>query len=807
MMRFKQSTFFIAFIICLAFNHWLQAQSGLQTVKGMVFDKQSEMPLIGATVELISTDNSTGTVTDLDGYFRLEEVPVGRQSLRISFLGYNTITLPNILVTSGKEVILDIGLEESIEELSEVVVKAEAQKDKAQNEMATISARTFSVEEVNRFSGGRSDVARLAANFAGVSTPDDSRNDIVIRGNSPTGLLWRLEGIPIPNPNHYATLGTTGGPVSALNPNLLKNSDFLTSAFPSEYGNAISGVFDLSLRSGNRDKHEFMIQLGAVSGFEMMAEGPLNNNNNGSYIVAGRYSFVGVASDLGWNIGTNASPNYQDLAFKVDLGNSKAGRFTLFGIGGLSDIEFLGEEIDEIDLFAAPDEDAFAESRFGVIGLKHNLLIGEKAYLRTIVASSVSQNQFTQDRYFNLGTDEEIVARYGEADNLESRFSISSYFNQKFSAKLTSRIGILGEIFNYDVESKDADTGSDTDDDGINELMTVFRFYEDVFILQPFAKAQYRLTRKWTLNAGIHAIYQSLGENLALEPRLAINWDFLPLQTLSLGYGLHNQMQPLPILRLESTDADGQTVYTNENLNFTRSQHFVLGYDYKFAPDWRAKVELYYQALDNVPVESVPSSFSMLNAGADFIFPTDKFNLVNEGSGYNTGIELTIEKFFSRGYYGLLTASLFDSKYEGSDGIERNTAFNNNYVVNLLAGKEWKIGKAKRNTFSVDTKLTTAGGRFYTPTDLVASREAMREISDESRAFSLRQSPYFRWDLKFGFQLNSAKKKLSHQFYFDLQNVTNRDNIFLKQYNRQTNEVNDVYQIGFFPDFMYRIQF
>lgn len=262
-----------------------------QNVKGTIVDNTSNTPLIGATVELISEINSNGTTTDIDGYFRLENIPVGRHTFRVSYLGYFPIVLPDMEVNAGKELIINVGLEESVEKLSEVVVTAEAEKDQAQNKLATLSARTFGVEEVTRYSGGRSDVARLAANFAGVATSNDSRNDIVIRGNSPTGVLWRLEGIPIPNPNHFSTLGTTGGPVSALNPNLLKNSDFLTSAFPSEYGNALAGVFDLGFRSGNRDEHEFMFQMGAISGIEAMVEGPLNKKKGSAYLVSGRYAF------------------------------------------------------------------------------------------------------------------------------------------------------------------------------------------------------------------------------------------------------------------------------------------------------------------------------------------------------------------------------------------------------------------------------------------------------------------------------------------------------------------------------------
>ncbi len=784
----------------------LQAQ--VQIIKGTVLDKQAETPLIGATIELLG-EEVQGTTTNIDGSFRLENVQLGRRTIRVSYVGYDPITIPNIVVTAGKEVILNIALEESIEQLDEVVVRASQTvgKDKAQNEMATISARTFSMEEVNRFSGGRSDVARLAGNFAGVSTADDSRNDIVIRGNSPVGVLWRLEGIPIPNPNHFSTLGTTGGPVSAVNPNLLRNSDFLTSAFPAEYGNALAGVFDLNFRSGNKDKYEFMAQMGAVSGLEFMAEGPLNKKHKGSFLVAGRYSFVSIAADMGLPIGTNAAPDYQDLGFKIDFGRSAAGQFTLFGMAGRSDIDFLGDEVEEGDLFAFEDEDAFAESIFGVVGLKHNYLINDNTYARTIFSASISGNDYNEDRYFNLGQPDESKLRVIEADNTVLRYSVNSYINKKFNARFTARAGVLAEYFQYDLQTRDREDRPDTDDDGIPDWLTINDFDEGSTMLQAYAQGQYKLSRQWVLNTGLHAQYLTLNNTFALEPRAALNWNFSPNQSINLGYGLHNQEQPLPVLLLEEEVAPGVFQRTNEDLGFTRSHHFVLGYDWKFAKDWRAKLETYYQRIENVPVEASSSSFSLLNAGADFVFPDDRFGLVNEGTGFNRGVELTVEKFFSRGYYGLLTASAFESRYEGSDGIERSTAFDNQYVLNILGGKEFKIGKGGRNAFTIDTKVTFAGGRTFTPVNLEASKAAGMEVLFEDQAFTERYDSYFRWDLKMGIQLNSKKAKLSHQFYLDIQNVTNNENVFVRRYNRVTNQVNEVNQIGFFPDFMYRIQF
>lgn len=780
----------------------LAAQTGSQTIRGTVTDKQSEIPLIGAAVQLIGLENSKGAITDLNGRFEIANVPYGRQELTVSYLGYNTINIPNIVVSAGKEVVLEIHLEESVVQINEVVVTADVEKDKANNEMATVSARSFSVEEVNRYSGGRNDVSRLVSNFAGVSTANDSRNDIVIRGNSPLGVLWRLEGIPIPNPNHYSTLSTTGGPVSALNPNLLKNSDFMTSAFPAEYGNANAGVFDIGFRSGNKDRYEFTAQLAAFSGLEFMAEGPMSSKKNGSFLVSYRHSFVELAELVGIPVGTTTTPNYKDLSFKVDFGNGKAGNFSIFGIGGQSDITFLGEEIDENDLFANPNEDAAVDSKLGIIGLKHNYLLNNTTYIRTIVTASTSQNSYDQDNLQEDGT----KLRVTEVNDINDRYSISSYLNKKFNAKFNLRTGVLVEYMNLKTRVDDRDGESDLDGDGVPDWVKVRDFSGGMTLFQAYGQGQYRFNEKWMLNLGLHGQYLDYNDTYAVEPRAAINWHFQSNQILNFGYGLHSQMQPLTVMFHEEETGPGVFEKTNAHLAFTQSHHFVLGYDLKFGTDWRIKAETYFQAIEKAPVESFSSSYSVLNSGADFVSPVEG-SLVNEGVGTNYGVELTIEKFFSKGYYGLLTASLFESKYKGSDGIERNTAFNNNYVLNVLAGKEFKIGKDKHNALSFDFKLTTAGGRYYTPIDEEASKAAGEEVLIEELAFSEQYDPYFKLDIKFGYHLNSKKRRFSQQFFIDFQNVTDHENIFVLRYNELTNEINPVYQSGFFPDLLYRVQF
>ncbi|MEM8999399.1 MAG: TonB-dependent receptor [Bacteroidota bacterium] len=780
----------------------ITAQTG--TLKGTVIDKQSENPLEGATVELLNTQIATGVITDFDGKFILKDVPVGRQTIRISFIGYESTTLPNIIVTSGKDVTLTIPLLESFDQLDEIVLTIETNKDRPLNKAATVSARQFGIEEVTRFSGGRSDVGRLAANFAGVSTPDDSRNDIVVRGNSPTGLLWRLEGIPIPNPNHFAAFGTTGGPVSAINPNLLKNSDFITSAFPAEYGNALGGVFDLGFRTGNTDDYEFTAQAGLFSGVEANAEGPMGKNN-GSFLLAARYSFASLVG-AGAGGASTAVPDYTDISFNVDFGKGNLGNFSIFGILATSNIEFLGDDIEDTDLFASEDEDLFVDSKIGVLGIKHRLNIGSNAYLRTIAGVSATQSQINADRFIDKDTPEERSLPYFDTDDIEGRLTLSTLFNAKVSNKVTIRTGVLLE--NLIVESllRDREEQPDNDGDGDPDLVTLRDVDESFVMLQHYLQGRFRLTEKLTLNTGLHGLYSSLNEQYVFEPRVGLKYDISNAQSLSFGYGLHHQAVQLPLLFLNE-NINGEAVQTNRDLDFVRSAHYVLGYDVKLAPSWRGKVEVYYQDINNAAVESFPSSYSSLTEGADFVFDTDRVSLVNDGTGFNQGVEFTLEKFFSKGYYGLLTGSFFEGKYEGSDRIERNTPFNNGYVINFLTGREFMLGASSRNVLFVDTRLATSGGQYFTPIDLEASQQAGFEVEQEDLAFSERFDSYFRWDIKFGIRINSKTKKQSHQFYLDLQNVTNNDNIFVRRYNRLTAQVDEVNQIGFFPDFGYKFQF
>ncbi len=760
-----------------------------QPVRGTVIDAQTFSPLVGAQVLLLHDSTVVqGGLTDQVGDFRLDRIAPGRYNLRVTYLGYEPYWRANVIVNVAQEVVMDIGMEEKITSMAEVVIEANTEKGATMNELTSVSGRVFSVEEALRYAGSRNDPARMAANFAGVSGANDARNDIIIRGNSPSGVLWRLEGIDIPNPNHFGALGTTGGPVSMLNNNNLSDADFLTSAFPAEYGNALAGVFDLGLRNGNNQQHEFMGQVG-FNGFEVGMEGPLGGR--ASYIANYRYSTLEAFQKLGIDFGTGtAIPKYQDLTFKVNIPTAKYGRLEIFGIGGTNSINFLDSESEDTNFYTGEGQDLYNRNKTGVAGLRHTFLFGEKTNGRLTIATT---GVFTGTSIDSLSTENgNPVATYAQGFT-QVRYTAHYQVNHKFNARNLLRVGVMTERQQLHLQ------------DSVLLAAGTFRTLRDydggTWLNQAYAQWQHKFSDRTTLNLGGHLQHFALNNDLAVEPRLGLTYALTGKQSLSFGAGMHHQLQPLTTYFVETPLTDGTQIATNKDLNFTRASHIVLGYNSRLGNNFRFKAETYFQWLDQAAVESHPSAFSMLNAGADFGFPAND-SLLNDGTGRNAGLEFTLEKFFSNHYYFLATASFFDSKYKGSDGVWRNTAFNSNRILNVLGGKEFVLGK---NSLSVDGKVTWSGGRRYTPIDLEASRLKGEAVYENDRTYEEQFADYLRIDLKTTFRLNG--KKIAQEWSLDMQNLTNQQNVFGQQFVRSTGEVETTYQIGLFPVIQYRALF
>lgn len=776
----------------------LHAQEGTQTIRGTVRDEVSKSPVIGVSILLVREVGASpvGAVTDVRGDFSIVGVPVGRQSFQVTMVGYESQRLSGIVVTAGKEVVLNVTMTEAVQNLNEVVVTDDRKNDKSKtnNELSLVSGRSFNVDDTKRYAGALGDPSRMAANFAGVVSGNDSRNDIVVRGNSPSGTLWQLEGLNIPNPNHFGSFAATGGPVSMLNNNVLGKSDFLTGAFPAQYGNALAAVFDLQLREGNNQKHELMGQVG-FNGFELGAEGPFSKKSKASFLLNYRYSTLGLFKALGLQFGTGtAIPDYQDLNFKVAVPTGSKGKLTLFGITGSSDVNFLGNEVDTTLTNMYGTENTNTRVKYGtnIFGLAYEYNLTAKTFAKLTLGMSTTRERFSGDSISNPARKAFLA---GEARYNTIKYSAVLNVRHKMNAKSSLYGGVTVDLLDFDLYSRSIYQGGKIDTVRANVSG------EKTVLSQAYAQWKYRLSQKLIFTTGLHFQYYNLNNNVAIEPRVGLQYAFGKGQSVSVGYGLNSQAQNIYTYFVQTPGESG-SVRTNKELGFTKSHQFVLSYHNRLTESLLLKIEPYYQQLFNVPVEQRTSTYSALNMGAAF-GPSDRDSLVGAGTGRNLGVEVTLERYFNKGYYFLLTTSLFDSKYKGSDKVRRNTAFNTRFVLNVLGGKEFRIGS--NNILSANIKTSLVGGKYITPLNLAASRARGSAVYDENRAYSIRQSAYFRTDIRFSYRREMRRSTM--EFSMDLQNVTARKNIFQQTYNPRTNELANQYQQPFFPVPYFRYTF
>ncbi|MBC8146486.1 MAG: TonB-dependent receptor, partial [Bacteroidetes bacterium] len=776
-------------------------------------DKDSQMEIIGVNIALFNDSVLlSGAITNLEGVYRIENVPIGRYSIRYSYIGYKMQVIPNVIVNSGKEVIIDLEMEESAISMKGVEITS-SKEEYSINKMVTVSAKTFSVDETNRYAGSRGDPARMASNYAGVNGADDSSNDIIVRGNSPMGILWRLEGVNIPNPNHFNVSGYTGGPVGILNNKVLSNSIFMSGAFPAEYGNSIAGVFDLKMRNGNNEKHEFSGQFGFL-GTEIMAEGPFSKGKKASFLVSYRYSTLDLFHAFGISIGTDAVPKYQDLSFKLNFPLKNSANFSIFGIGGTSYIDMLQSDKtdpDDIEVYGNDDVDEHFQSSMGVVGANYIKSLNSKTYIKATISSSFENTNNHQEkvlRHININSGLFVVdSMYKKLgyDFNQAKHSFSFCLNRKFNSQHSFKTGVIIDYYQFNF----ADSMLNEDTSNYHWEMRLDHT-SNTMLIQPYFQWKYKMTDEITFNAGIHGQYLTMNESKAIEPRFGFQWQFKPSQSLSLGIGMHSQMIPTYIYfskKEKTTTTNNMAVTTyadNEGLDFYSSTHYVLAYNNNFKNALKLRLETYYQKLSDIPVEVEPSTYSILNQGNDLnrFFP---YQLENGGTGENYGLDITIEKFFSKTYFFMISASLYESKYIASNGIQYDTDFNGNYIINALGTKEFKWGKKNNTSFGIGGKITYAGGKRFTPINLTQSNIVGYAVYFEEHKNSEQYKNYFRADIKINYKLNTAK--LTHEIGLDLVNVFGIENVFKQTYVGGDIGIREEYQLGFLPIFYYKIDF
>lgn len=764
----------------------LSAQDLTQTIRGQIVDRDTKSPLPGAAVIIVGTEPLLATTTDVDGYYELPGVPVGKVDILIRYLGYEEQVIPGVVVASGKQTQLNINLQESFQKLDVVEVTPDVHHNEDVTEMTMISSTTFSVAEAQRSPGSFNDPSRMASTFAGVSTDPQGNNDIIVRGNSPKGVQWRLDGIEIPNPNHFADEGQSGGAINVLNSDMLTNSAFYTGAFAPEFGNAYSGIMDLELRTGNKGKREYSITAG-VLGLEASAEGPFVQGKRGSYLFNYRYSTLTLLDKIGL-VDYGGVPEYQDGLFKIHLPTKKAGVFSVFGLGGFSTITDESQNADGV-----VDDRWLFRSYMGVIGIKHAYPINNNTYISTDYSTAINGS---------LNDGEEL--KDGEADftkyYLDNMRRYTNALNTSVTHKFSSRhilkvgAGLRLYTFNY---------GAKWSDEGETQLRTRLNESGSALLVNAYVSWKYRIREDLTMVSGVYYQQFMLNNAYSIEPRASIKWQFTEKQSLYGGFGLHSKLETLSNYFSVVTDAYGNTSQPNKDLKLAKAAHYVLGYENQLAPNMNFKVELYYQQLFDVPVVNNDSSHeSVLNS---FGYFSDDA-LVNDGTGRNYGMELTLERYFVKQYYFTFTASLYQSKYTAKDGIERNTQFNGNFALNAIGGKEFYVGKPdKHRTLGVSARLTWAGGPRYTPVLLIESIAAGEEVLDTEHEYSKRTLGFYKLNLAVYY--TRSLKRVSHTFKIDVENATNHQARLYEYYDDGTRSIGYGSQMPILPVLRYTLNF
>ncbi len=758
-----------------------------QTIKGIITDRATGLGMPGVTIKVTSINPIKTTLTDANGAFKISGVNVGRHVLEASYIGYQTVSLSEVLVVTGKEAEANIDLELQKKQLNEVVVNATSGR-RPINTMATTSSRSFSPEETNRYAGGFFDPARMAQSFAGVVAGGDN-NEIVVRGNSPKSLQWRLEGIEIINPNHFSNEGAAGGNISMLNSSILGTSDFYTGALPAEYNNATSGVFDLKFRKGNTSKREYSFSLG-ILGAGATLEGPFKKGGSASYLISYRYSSLGLLQQAGLLGESSVVPKYQDLSFNFVFPTKGAGTFSLFGIGGISNIDSKAKR--DIKEWDERDDASDFNVKYGAgsVGLKHVFTASPKLFFSNIVSYNTDRSH---------GSVDTLTQAFAPTLTQKSKYQNSAIRYAGTMNLLTGssnhiRAGVNAGLLTYDLYALQYKKEN-------QQLQQLLNQKGNAQTFDAYVENKHDFDNGLTLNTGVHANYFNLSKSWSIESRAGLSYKLPANQQLSLAAGTYSRLESL------SYYFAGNGTGNSSQLAPTKSAQIVAGYEKLFNSKLKFKTEVYYQHLYDVPVSIDPANnFSLLNVLDNTNIGSSNFTqLVNKGTGKNYGIELSLEKSLSKGYYFIVTTSLFDSKFKALSGKEFNTAFNSRFAGNLVIGKEWAVSRDKKNLLGLNAKVIYAGGRKYSPINLAESLRLDEQVIDQSQVNTLTADDYIRVDYSASYRING--KKASHHILLDIQNVLNKENNIGLFYNPSKKIIEKQKWLGIIPALTYRIEF
>lgn len=737
---------------------------------GKVTDKETQSSVHNATVSVLNTDMKT--VTDNDGKFQFKNIPLGNYELKVTCVGYEAFIRTDIVVNSSRPAEVEIELLNS--NITTSVIDVEGKYFQKSTDVST-SSYSLDFEEVRRAPGAIEDVSRMLQIMPGVSSANDGRNDLIVRGGSPSENLTIIDGIEIPNINHFPTEGSTSGPIGMINVKFIDNVKFSTGGFSARYGDKLSSIMDIRFREGYRKKFLSDINL-STAGFGGIFEGPLFSQK-GSFIISARKSYLNLIKGA---IRLAAVPDYWDFNLKADYDFNNNTKLSLIGIGGLDKISFINDSKEISD--ENPYGKVIGDQQQFTVGLNLKKLF-KKGYWQMIAANSTGFAYYTNN---DIRTDE-LKFRY---KNFQTDFNFKTEFFYQLNNSNNIIAGVSGHLIRYRNETfYKADTTNFGDPMPESNVNTADKYNK----ASVFVQYTYKIPdNKVILNAGARFDYFSgIKEKTAVSPRFGISYSLFNSTTLSASTGIYYQS---PEYLWLSSDPG------NNELKFIKAIHYVAGIEHLFTPELRMQIEAYYKEYKNYPVSTVIPTYVLISGGTENGPNLMYGKAVSAGFGFSRGIDFSLhKKLTGNGIYGMINYSLSESKVTALVGGEKPGSFDYRHSLTIIAGyqisNDWLIG--------IKFRYTT--GRPYTPFDIVTSTYYGRGVSDFNNFNSARFKDYNRLDFRVDKKWNF--KKLSIVTYIELQNALNTNNVYSYFWNEYKNEQGTIYQWKFLPVGGFSIQF
>ncbi|MBK7160680.1 MAG: TonB-dependent receptor [Ignavibacteria bacterium] len=735
-------------------------------IRGTIIDAETQSPVEDAVIEILNTGNKT--TTDSTGNFFFQNLKYDSYQIKISGSGYDPLIKSNLIVYASKPLELIIKLNSKGIITDQIDVEANYfQKSSDVN----ISSLNLDFEEIRRAPGATEDISRMIQTIPGVSIGNDQRNDIIVRGGSPAENLILIDGIEIPNINHFGTDGSTSGAIGFINVKFIQETGILTGGFPSTFGDKLSSVIDINFREGSKKKFYSDINL-SIAGFGGIFEGPLSEK--GSYMFSIRRSYLELIKN---SIRLSSVPNYWDFNLKADYEISPKDKITLIGLLGLDKIDF-SEESAENNPYGNSQDD---QKTFAA-GINYKKLF-KKGFIQTVLSDSYTDNYIVQ-----IDGQSALIKFENKANNNE--IILKSDLNYQLSSNLSLNTGIGGKyagIKNYLFLKGDTNAaGFVFDTINADSKFNAVKLFGHANLTSKFLKD------RLVVNTGVRLDYfDYIRLKTYFSPRIGASYKITPVTSLNAAAGIYYQSPEYIWL---SSHPD------NKNLNSIRSDHYILGLDHFFSGDLKATVELFYKNYKDYPVWKDIPTYILIDGGTEF-GPNIVGEAVSAGTGYVKGIDISLQKKLSsqKGLYGIINYSYINTGFTALAGGEKPGAFDPGHQFTLIAGYQFSSG------WLAGLKFKYSGGRPYTPLDYDASKRVNREVYATDEFNSSRYPYYMRIDMRVDKKFDFSKASLV--CYIELQNLFDRENIYSYYWNEDNKKPGTIYQWAFFPVGGISIQF